>query len=222
MARKSTDPALSTLAAEPKQRTPAVLVPGRVQPSAITIAVLGAVLTAVQLVNWLSSGWLTNHAGIRPRSIDGLLGILTAPLVHASWEHLVTNLVPFLILGFLLLIAGGRQFTAVTILIWLLAGAGVWLTGSAGPVVVGASALVFGWLTFLVVRGVFTRRFTQIVLGLVLLALWGGMLWGVIPGKADISWQGHLFGALSGVLAAFLVARADADQQRDRAPSPSV
>ena len=73
----------------------------------------------------------------------------------------------------------------------------------------GASGIVFGWLAFLVVRGVFTRNVGQILVGLVLLSLWGGIFWGVLPGAAGISWQAHLFGAIGGVLAAFLTARAD-------------
>lgn len=201
----------------PVRRPPAVLVPGRMVPSAITIAVVGAVLTIVQLVN-AAVGYDLNRFGIRPRTRAGLWGILDAPLLHTSWSHLLSNLIPVLVLGFLVLVAGLRQFVSVTVLIWLLSGFGVWLTGTAGSTVVGASTVVFGWLAFLVFRGVFTRRFTQLVLGLVVLAIYGGMFWGVLPGRPDISWQGHLSGAVAGVLAAFLVARADATQRERLGP----
>lgn len=193
-------------------RRPAILLPGRAKPSAITIIALGAVLTIVQIVNSLMNYRLT-EAGIKPRSLVGLWGVADAPLLHASWQHFSANIVPFLIFGFLILIAGIRQFIAVTVLVWIVSGLGVWLTAPSGSVTVGASTLIFGWLAFLVLRGVFSRRLSQIALGLVLLLLWGGIFWGLLPGRADISWQGHLFGAIAGALAAFLVSRADAPQR---------
>jgi membrane associated rhomboid family serine protease len=192
----------------PATRRPAILVPGRARPSAITIAVFGAVLAVVQIVNSLMV-YRLNAAGIRPRTVTGLWGIADAPLLHHGWQHLAANIVPLLVLGFLVLIAGLRQFLAVTILVWIVSGFGVWLTGPAGSVTVGASTLVFGWLTFLLLRGVFARRMSQLVLGVVLFAVWGGVFWGLLPGRVGISWQGHLFGALAGALAAFLVAKAD-------------
>lgn len=191
------------------RRRPSILIPGRIRPSAITIVIVAAVLTGVQAVNSLT-GYRMNEAGIRPRTLTGLWGILDAPLLHHGWPHLWANLVPLVVFGFLILIAGLRQFVAVTVLIWLLAGFGVWLTGAAHTVTVGASTLVFGWLSFLVLRGFFARRAAQIVLGVVLLALWGGIFFGVLPGREGVSWQGHLFGAIAGALGAFLVARADA------------
>lgn len=194
-------------------RKPAILLPGRAKPSAITIIALGAVLTIVQLVNSLMDYRLT-EAGIKPRTLVGLWGVADAPLLHGSWQHLGTNIVPFLVFGFLILIAGIRQFIAVTVLVWIVSGLGVWLTAPSGSVTVGASTLIFGWLAFLVLRGVFSRRLSQIALGLVLLAVWGGVFWGLLPGRAGISWQGHLFGAVAGALAAFLVAKADAPGRR--------
>lgn len=193
-----------------RRRPPAILAPGRVKPSALVIAIGGALLVAVQIVNWAMGYRLNGDAGIMPRTASGLWGVAAAPLLHTGWGHLAANLVPFLIFGFLILIAGLRQFLAVTILVWLIAGFGVWLTAPSGHLTVGASTLVFGWLAFLVLRGVFSRRLAQVVMGLVLLALWGGIFWGVLPGREGISWQGHLFGAIAGALAAFLVARADA------------
>lgn len=193
-------------------RRPALIIPGRVRPSALIIAVAAALLIAVQAVNSLS-GYRLTAAGIRPRSWAGLWGILDAPLIHHGWSHLWANLVPLVVFGFLILIAGLRQFIAVTVLIWLLSGFGVWLTATSGSVTVGASNLVFGWLTFLVLRGFFARQWAQIVLGIVLLALWGGIFFGILPGRVGVSWQGHLFGALAGAVAALLVAKADAQHR---------
>ena len=88
-----------------------------------------------------------------------------------------------------------------------MAGLGTWLVAGAGTSHIGASGLVFGWLTYLVVRGFFARRPGQIVLGIVLFVMYGSVLWGVLPGQPGISWQGHLFGAVGGVLAARVTAR---------------
>lgn len=190
------------------RRRPAIELRGRVKPAASTIGALSVVLVVVQVVNSLL-GYRLNGAGIRPRSLVGLWGVADAPLLHASWAHLAANIVPFAVLGFVLLLSGVRQFLAVTALVWLVSGLGVWLTASSGSVTVGASTLVFGWLAFLVLRGVFTRSIPHLAAGVVLLAIWGGVFWGLLPGRTGISWQGHLFGALAGALAAFLVARAD-------------
>jgi membrane associated rhomboid family serine protease len=194
--------------ATPARRRPAIMLPGRARPSAITIAAFGAVLVVVQIVNSLMD-YRLNSAGIRPRTVSGLWGIADAPLLHLSWQHLTSNLVPLVVLGFLVLIAGLRQFVAVTVLVWIVSGFGVWLTSASGSLTVGASTLVFGWLTVLLLRGVFARRLSQLALGVVLFVVWGGIFWGVLPGRAGISWQGHLFAAIAGALAAFLVAKAD-------------
>ncbi|GAA1999259.1 rhomboid family intramembrane serine protease [Nakamurella flavida] len=202
-----------------KQRS--ALLPANVKAAGITVGAFGLILAVVQLVNVLTDDSLVRY-GIQPRSVDGLLGILTAPFIHASWSHLLANLVPVLVLGFLVMIGSVRQFVAVTVLVWLVSGLGVWLISPSGTDTVGASGLVFGWLTYLVARGVFTRSWKHILLGLVLLALYGSVFWtGIvqlavrdISGVVTVSWQAHLFGALGGVLAGFLVARADAPRRR--------
>ncbi len=203
-------PAGPSDASAPARTTPPLLSRQRLLPAAVTIGVFGAILAVLQIINSATGYSLTSGAGIKPRSLGGLWGVLDAPLLHTGWGHLLSNLVPLLILGFLLLVTGVRQFIAVTVLVWLVSGFGVWLTAPSNSVTVGASVLVFGWLSFLVLRGFFARHLGQIVLGVILLALWGGIFWGLLPGREGISWQGHLFGALSGALAAFLVARADA------------
>jgi membrane associated rhomboid family serine protease len=200
-------------------------VPENVRAAGITVGALGVVVVLVQVVNWLTSNSLVRY-GIEPRSVDGLLGIVTAPFIHASWQHLLSNLVPLLVLGFLVMIGGTRQFVAVTLVVWLVSGVGVWLTANAATDTVGASGVVFGWLAYLVARGVFTRTWQHILLGLVLLAVWGGLFWtGIVQvavrdlaGVVTISWQAHLFGAVGGVLAAFLVARADGPGRRSSRP----
>lgn len=210
-------PAASGSGGVPSKKRPSVLVPSRIKPAAITIGAFGAVLVVVQIVNMIL-GYRLNAEGIVPRTLGGLWGVLDAPFLHGGWGHLISNLIPLLIFGFLILVSGLRQFVAVTVLVWLISGIGVWLTAPSHSVTVGASTLVFGWLAFLVLRGFFSRHFAQIAVGIVLLALWGGIFWGLLPGKEGISWQGHLFGALGGALAAFLVARADGPRRKQVTP----
>jgi membrane associated rhomboid family serine protease len=143
--------------------------------------------------------------GIRPRTGEGLLGVLFAPLLHGGWAHLAANSIPALVLGFLALATGLRRGLLATALIWVLGGLGVWLLAGTGEVHIGASGLVFGWLTYVVVRGFVNRHFGEIAIGLVVVLLYGGLIWGVLPGQPGISWQGHLFGAVAGVVAAFVV-----------------
>lgn len=164
-----------------------------------------ALLYAVEVVDTVLSDRLDSH-GVRPRSDEGLLGIVFAPLLHGGWAHLAANTVPLLVLGFLLALSGVRTWVAVTAIVWVVGGVGVWLVGGSNTVHIGASGLVFGWLVHLTVRGIFARSLGQLALGLVVFLAYGGVLWGVIPGRPGISWEGHLFGALGGALAAWLLA----------------
>lgn len=181
--------------------------------SLLTLAWLAGTMLVLQALNSLTGSWLTQHLGITPRTVEGLLGILFAPLLHASWSHLWSNLALVVVFGFLVRLGGPTQFAGVTAVIWLVSGLGIWLTAPAGSVTIGASVLVFGWLAYLVVRGFLRRAVGQILLGILLLAIWGSIFWTGIAlaafGPGSVSWQGHLFGALGGVLAAWLVARAD-------------
>jgi membrane associated rhomboid family serine protease len=192
----------------------------RVLPAApiramLTMLVFTGVLYGVEVVDQATGGSLEND-GIVARQVDGLGGIIWAPLLHGTWAHLIANTLPFLIFGFLAMAGGIRQFLLVTGLIWVISGVGVWLTAPDNSVTVGASGVIFGWLVFLLVRGFFAHSGRQIVLAVVLFFIWGGILLGVLPGQANISWQAHLFGALAGLLAARLVASAD---RRTRQPA---
>ncbi|QCC78596.1 rhomboid family intramembrane serine protease [Nocardioides daphniae] len=146
-------------------------------------------------------------SGIRPGTSDGLMGVLFAPLLHGGFGHLMANTGPLLVLGFLLALAGMSKWIAVTATVWLIGGVGTWLTGGLGTVHIGASGLVFGWLVYLVVRGFVSRRPWQIVLGVLVFGVYGSILWGVLPGASGVSWQGHLFGALGGAVAALTLER---------------
>ncbi len=195
---------MSTLPVNSDKPNAARVLPPKPAQAAIVVAGFAVLLYLVELVDAILPADLDQN-GIVPRSVTGLDGILWAPLLHGGWQHLVGNTLPLLVLAFLAMANGLAQWVAVTATIWLVSGIGVWLTGDGGSVTVGASGLCFGWLLFLLVRGVFNRSLLQLGVAVVLLAYWGTMLFGVLPGDPRISWQGHLFGALGGVLAAWLV-----------------
>ncbi|NKY45067.1 rhomboid family intramembrane serine protease [Nocardia cerradoensis] len=163
-----------------------------------------ALLYAVEGVDTVSHHDL-DAAGVRPRTAEGLEGIVFAPVLHANWAHLLGNTLPVIVLGLLTLLTGIGRGLAATAIVWVVAGVGTWLTGASGSVHIGASVLVFGWLTYLISRGLFTRNLWQILVGVVVGLLYGSILWGVLPGQAGISWQGHLFGALGGLLAGWVL-----------------
>jgi membrane associated rhomboid family serine protease len=198
------------VAPAPVPRRTARVLPRNPVGSALFMLLLTASLYVIEFADMFSGGLLEREGGIYPLQLDALDGVLFAPLLHAGWPHLIANTVPFLVLGFLAMAGGFRQFLMVTALIWVLGGLGVWLTGGfASGYHIGASGLIFGWLVFLLTRGFFARSGLQILLAVGLFLVWGGILFGVLPGQPGISWQAHLFGALAGLLAARLVAGAD-------------
>ncbi len=149
--------------------------------------------------------------GIAPHHLIGLRGIFFAPFLHGGWGHLIANTVPFLILGWLVMVQQTRDFFTVTAWTMLVAGLGTWLLGSPGSVHIGASSLIYGYFGFLLFRGYFERNIPSIALSLLVFFLYGSVIWGVLPGQPGISWQGHLFGFIGGVLAARSLSRARQD-----------
>ncbi|WP_447644059.1 rhomboid family intramembrane serine protease [Nocardioides zeae] len=177
---------------------------GPVRDAATLVGGFVAVLWILEVVDTIVGHRLDQY-GVQPRSDEGLLGIVTAPLLHLGFEHLISNTVPLLVLGFVVALSGIGQALAVTGAIWVIGGLGTWLFAPSGTNHIGASVLVFGFIVYLLLRGFFTRRIGQIAVGVVVLVLYGGALWGVLPGQPGISWQGHLFGAIGGGLAAAML-----------------
>ena len=160
-------------------------------------------LWAIELVDWLVMGGGLDAYGVRPRSLEGLMGIALAPLLHGGFGHLIANTVPFVLLGFLVTARKRMDFWVVSLASALAAGLGTWAIGAPGTVHIGASGVVFGFLGFLMGRGIYERRATTILLSLAVTFVFGGMLWGVLPTVGPgISWEGHLFGWLGGLATA--------------------
>lgn len=167
-----------------------------------------AVLWVLEIVDALTGHPLDAY-GVQPRTEDGLVGVAVAPVLHFGFDHLVGNTVPVLVLMFLTLATGIVRGLMATAIIWAVGGFGVWLLAQPGTNHAGASVLVFGWIVYLVVRGFRNRRSTEILIGVAVFLLYSGALLGVLPGQPGISWQGHLFGAIGGLLAAWVLTTRD-------------
>ena len=166
-----------------------------------------AVFWVVEIIDVVLPFWGLDQYGIRPRTEGGLWGILASPFLHGGFDHLIGNSVPFLILGWLTMIRERWHFALVTVMAMLLGGLGVWTFGATGSVHIGASGVIFGYLGFLLLSGFFERRFGAILVSLGVGVAYGGLVWGVLPSQPGISWEGHLFGFLAGILAAYVAAR---------------
>jgi membrane associated rhomboid family serine protease len=184
----------------------------------IVVAAMAAVMWVVEVVDQVAGGRLDRN-GIEPRELDGLDGVLWAPFLHGGFDHLIGNTIPFLLLGLAIALSGVARVILVTVIVALVGGLGTWLFAPANTVHIGASGIVFGYAGYLVARGVFSRSARQIALGVVVLAVWGTtLLRGLVP-EDGISWQGHLFGAIGGVLAARLLDRRAARAEPPREPA---
>ena len=174
----------------------------------LLVAGFVALLWAVELANELADHRLNDY-GIVPRTINGLIGIPLAPLLHGGFGHLFSNSVPLLVLGGLTAAQGRKALLNASLFIVLLGGAGVWLAGRSS-IHVGASGLVFGLFGYLVARGWYQRSIGAVLIAVIVLGLYWGLLFGVLPSRGFISWEAHLFGLLAGVLAARLGRRRQA------------
>ena len=174
--------------------------------AALVTGAFVALLWVLEIVD-SATGHPLDAYGVRPRSEEGLVGVLVAPMLHFGFDHLVSNTIPVAVLGFLALVTGIARGLLATAVIWVVGGLGVWLFADSQTNHAGASVLVFGWIVYLVVRGLLNGRTTEILIGVAVFLLYSGALLGVLPGQPGVSWQGHLFGAIGGALAARLTSR---------------
>jgi len=169
------------------------------------VAAMAALMWVVEIVDVVAGD--LDSAGIRPRDPEGLVGIVAAPFLHGGFGHLFGNTIPFVILGVVIALSGLARVVSVTAIVALVGGLGVWLVAPASTLHIGASGIVFGFITYLIARGLYSRRALHLVVGVVVLVVYGGtLLFGFVP-TPGVSWQGHAFGALGGVLAAWLLDR---------------
>jgi len=171
--------------------------------------VLGSSVATLWLVFGVDAvlGGALLQFGIVPRSVDGLRGIVFAPFLHRDLAHLTANTASLLLLGWLVMLRDPRHFALVGLSAAVGAGLLCWLLGAPNSIHIGASGVIFGFLGFLIFAGWYARSLASVALSILVIALWGGLVFGVLPGAPGISWQAHLGGFLGGALAARRFAR---------------
>ncbi len=171
----------------------------------ITTLWVTATIWIVYLANLIIFFAEFKNLGIKPRILEGLIGVPLSPFLHANWGHLISNTIPLFILTFIILHFYKKLWLPVTVFSVLLGGLAVWVFAQSNSIHIGASGVIFSYIGFILFSGIFRRSFKSIIIGVVILILYGGVLIkGVVPGQEGISWQGHLFGAIAGVIAAYI------------------
>ena len=141
--------------------------------------------------------------------------MFTAPFLHVSFAHLISNTIPFLFMGAIIAMRGAARLAVVTAIVIIVGGIGTWLIAPAGASTVGASGVVFGYAAYLLTRGLFDRSVVELLIGLLVAVVWGGALLSSLVPHYGISWQAHACGAVGGVIAAWALAK-------DRSPAPAL
>ncbi|MER7751058.1 rhomboid family intramembrane serine protease [Kitasatospora sp. NPDC097643] len=175
-----------------------------------TMLGIQAVIWSVQLVNWLDDYQLSQEYGLRAQQLDDLPEMFTMPFLHFGWGHIEANSWPLFVLGFLAAYRGMRRFLLASLVIAVSGGLTVWLLESPDTVTAGASGMVYGYLGYVVLRGLLDRKLLDAAVGVVVAAVYSTLLFGVLPGAPGVSWLGHLGGLIGGLAAAVLL--------RDRTP----
>jgi len=154
-----------------------------------------------------------SNLGLLPRNWPGIIGIITAPLIHANYSHLISNTFPLIISGWVIFFFYNKISQLLFIFIYVVTGITVWLFARE-VYHIGASGIVYGFVSFLFFSGIFRKDNKSIALSLIITFLYGGMVWGILPGIKDVSWESHLFGALTGLIAAFIFRKIDPPKKK--------
>ena len=172
------------------------------------LAVIVVVMWATEVVNTVDNNGLSSD-GIYARSLDRFWGILTSPFIHASFQHLIDNTVPFVFLGVIIALRGAARLAIVTGFVALIGGLGTWLISPAGGDTIGASGVVFGYAGYLLARGVFDRSLVELLIGVLVGVVWGAALLSSLVPQPGVSWEAHLCGGIAGILVAWRLSQRD-------------
>jgi membrane associated rhomboid family serine protease len=179
----------------------------RVLRQAIVLGAFVAVLWFLEIIDALFLRGALDGFGIAPRLLTSLPGVLVAPFLHAGFGHLMANTIPFVVLGWMVMWRRTSDLFVVFLASAIASGLGVWLLGGAHTLHLGLSGVIFGFLGFLLARGYYERSAGAIAVALGAFLLYGGILWGVLPLQQGVSWQGHLFGFVGGVVTSYVMVR---------------
>jgi len=211
--------------------TQAPRAPSKYQSQREGLLLLGGIIGLMwllEVVNWADSYKLDND-GIHPRNLGRLWGIFTSPFIHSNFApHLLDNTIPLVFMGVIIALHGAKRLALVTLIVIVVGGLGTWLIGpshtatNAPVVTIGASGVVFGYATYLFARGFFDRSIVELLIGLIVGAIWGGALLSSVVPHNGVSWQAHVCGAVGGVVAAVLLRPDSQGAARARAGAPAA
>jgi membrane associated rhomboid family serine protease len=153
--------------------------------------------------------------GIQPRTYKGLVGIFLSPLIHGNVSHLFSNTLPLLILGIMIFYFYRRIAFEIFFWIYFMTGTWVWVSAGSDSYHIGASGLVYGFVCFLFFSGVFRKDTKSIALAILVILVYGGLIGGILPTQPGVSWQSHLFGALSGTICSYIYRNTDVTSKYD-------
>ena len=157
---------------------------------------------------------LTINYGIKPKIATGILGIFTASFIHINYPHLIGNTIPFMVLGGMVLFSGRRKFIFTSILSALISGIGIWIFAREGTIHTGSSTLIFSYLGFIIIQAWITRSCLSATLAIISGALYGTLLLTLLVKQEGISWHGHLFGLIGGLVSGFLILSSPSQKKR--------
>lgn len=152
--------------------------------------------------------------GILPRNLSGLVGVFTSPLIHGGFSHLISNTAPLIFMGLGIFYSYPKVAYKVFTIIYFGSGILVWFLGRE-VYHIGASGIIYGFVSFLFFSGIFRKDNRSIALALVVIFLYGGLIWGVLPVEKGVSWESHLFGAIVGLISAFIFRKVDPPKRYD-------
>lgn len=177
------------------------------------VGAMALIMWVAEIVDTALGGDLDAY-GIEPRDTDGLDGVALSPFLHGGFDHLISNTIPFLVLGGTIALSGLARVVSVTVIVAAVGGLGTWLVAPANTIHIGASGIVFGYAAYLIGRAVWTRSLAHMGAALLIIGIWGLTLLGGLLPQEGISWQGHLFGAVGGVVAAWALDGRTAQRRR--------
>ncbi len=176
---------------------------------AVILGAIVGMLWLIEIFDWLVVRGALDGFGIQPRTLSGLQAIVVAPWLHAGFGHLLANTIPFVVLGWFVMLRRTTDFFIVTLAALLASGLGIWLFGGASTIHLGVSGVIFGFFGYLLARGYYERSVIAITMAALAFLIYGGMMWGMLPLQQGVSWQGHLFGFVGGVLVAYWQVRGE-------------
>lgn len=173
----------------------------------LLLAGIVATMWLVEAIDWIDSYHL-NGDGIHPRDLGRIWAIFTAPFLHANFApHLLDNTIPLVFMGVIIALQGAKRLALVTLIVIVVGGLGTWLVSPSNTITIGASGVVFGYASYLLVRGFLDRSAIELLAGLIVGAVWGTALVSSVVPHSGVSWQGHVCGAIGGVVAAYALRR---------------